>query len=114
MGGNGSFRVDLHKERRNNYGHPRFIADYYYEAQIHIQIYNILKIGHYTTFLVRTISITNKNTFLLILRYDLRSLRGRVTHICVNNLNIIGSDDGLLPSSDNGWSPSNEPILEYH
>ena len=60
MGGDGSFRVDLHKERRNNYGHPRFIADYYYEAQIHIQIYNILKIGHYATFLVRTISITNK------------------------------------------------------
>ena len=35
---------------------------------------------------------------------------GRVTHICVGNLTIIGSDNGLSPV---GAKPLSEPMLEY-
>ena len=33
---------------------------------------------------------------------------GRVTHICLNNLTITGSDNGLV-----GTKPLSEPMLEY-
>ena len=35
---------------------------------------------------------------------------GRVTHICVSKLTIIGSDNGLSPA---GAMPLSEPMLEY-
>ena len=38
---------------------------------------------------------------------------GRVTHICVGNLTIIGSDNGLSPGRRQADWTNSEPMLEY-
>ena len=48
---------------------------------------------------------------LLGMGISMLTLWGRVTHICVTKLNIIGSDNGLLPGRR--IKPLSEPMLEY-
>ena len=53
----------------------------------------------------------NKHLFICFCSFTYSTHQGWVTHICVSNLNIIGSDNGLMPGQCQAIILTNAAIL---